>query len=101
MTVDDMTEDEFKITVRAFFPTIGFASYFEGGTRVVIADYFYHDTYGMVGRFHYTCDEYGNVSVWFGVLPPFERTDMLVDLVKNMRHNGWETLMDHFMRKYV
>lgn len=34
-----MTEDEFKITIRAFFPTLGFTPYdCNGETPVVVSD---------------------------------------------------------------
>lgn len=44
-----MTEDEFKITIRAFFPTLKFKSFkCKGETIAVMSGYHHHDLLGII-----------------------------------------------------
>ena len=94
-----MTEDEFKITIRAFFPTIAFFTDDCENIHVVESTYFYHDKFGMGDKFKFVCDDRGEVAVWYGILPINidSHPKMLADIVKNMKHNGWYLLYDHFI----
>lgn len=98
-----MTEEEFKITIRAFFPTIAFfTDDCEDDCEklhIVESTYFYHDKFGMGDRFKFVCDARGEVAVLYGVLPLNidSHPKVLADIVRNMKHNGWYLLYDHFM----
>lgn len=94
-----MTEEEFKITIRAFFPTIAFFKDNCENIHAVESAYFYHDKFGSGDNFKFVCDGRGEVAVWFGGLPLNidSHPKVLADIVRNMKHSGWYLLYDHFM----
>lgn len=94
-----MTEDEFKITIRAFFPTIAFFTDDCEKLHVVESTYFYSDKFGWGDKFKFVCDERGEVAVWYGGLPLNidDYPNVLAEIVKNMKHSGWYLLYDHFI----
>lgn len=95
-----MTVEEFKITIRAFFPTIGFSSCDCGDTYIVMTDYFYRDDIGEGKPFKLICNEDGTFSVWYGAmtLNIEEYPNLLADTAKDMKHKGWYPMFYRFMR---
>lgn len=94
-----MTEEEFKITIRAFFPTIAFFSADCENIHVVESTYFYHDKFGEGDKFKFVCDDRGECAVWYGglLLNANNSPKMFADIVRDMKHSGWHLLYDHFM----
>lgn len=92
-----MTEDEFKITIRAFFPTLGFAPYdYNEETPVVVSDYLQHDLLGLC-KFKFV----RGMAYMNDLCVPINTEkypNLFIETIKGMKHNGWSTLVDRFMR---
>lgn len=95
-----MNEEEFKITIRAFYPTAGFDSYDCGDAHVVVSDCLCHDTLGPGFGFKYVRFDDGHVSVCYGEVPIdiHNYPNVLAETVKNMQHAGWYLMFYRFMR---
>lgn len=91
-----MTEDEFKITIRAFFPTLGFAPHdCNGETPVVVSDYLHHDLLGLC-KFKFVRGM-AYMNVLCVPINTEKYPDSFIEIIKGMKHNGWSPLFDRFM----
>ena len=95
-----MTEDEFKITIRAFFPTLGFTLYDGNGeTPVVVSDYLQHDLLGLC-KFKFV-----RGMAYLNDLPCPVNTEkypnLFIETIKGLKQNGWSPLFNRFMEGNV
>ena len=84
-----MTEDEFKITIRAFFPTLGFTQYdCDGEAPIVVSDYLHHDLLGTY-QFRYERGKLFIGHLDFRMLHIEQYPNAFIETVKHMKQNDW------------
>lgn len=98
-----MTEDEFKITLRAYFPNIGFHTIYCGNVRLTLSDELCSDSAPSV-RFKYSrdesCEHYERYGVRFGELwlNVDEYPDLLSEIAKGMHDHGFYVWVERFLK---
>lgn len=92
-----MTEDEFKITIRAFFPTLKFKSFkCKGETIAVMSGYLHHDLLGIC-KFRYKCGKVFVNTLYFPMNLE-QYPNAFIETVKFMKQDGWHiSVFDRFM----
>lgn len=98
-----MTEDQFKITLRAYFPNIGFHTIYCGNVRLTLSDELHSDS-ALSGRFKYSydesCEHYERYGVRFGELwlNVDEYPDLLSEIVKDLHDNDFYVWTERFLK---